>query len=74
MPLLALITMLEYTNMDISMNQKNKVKSTYTCPEYENSMPEMGNSDLMRKEMRREMEIAMVVVAGYGGILERSVR
>ena len=43
--------------------QQKKVKSIYTCPEYENSMPEMSNSNLIREEMRREMEMAMVVVA-----------
>lgn len=55
--------MLENANVDISTMQQKKVKSIYTCPEYENSMPEMSNSNLIREEVRREMEMAMVVVA-----------
>ena len=54
--------MLKNANVDISTKQQKKVKSIYTCPEYENSMPEMSNSNLIR-EMRKEMKMAMVAVA-----------
>lgn len=62
-PLLALIAMLEDANVEISTKQKKKGKGTYTRPEYEKSMPVMCSSDLMKEEIRMEMEVTMVVVA-----------
>ena len=64
--------MLDNANVDISTKQQKKVKSIYTCPEYENSMPEMSNSNLIREEMRREMEMAMVAVAQLQKALDAS--